>query len=153
MPIEVGIWKIEDKPKKISFSAMESEAKLENLLCEDISLLSPDLMLLGRQIPTAYGTFIDMLAMDVDGNLSVIELKRHKTPRAVVAQAIDYSSWVQTLSYNEITEIYAERNGGKVFEKGFAEARNGPQFSDSRLSVFCLSDYAASGNMISPKYA
>ncbi|MEJ1472357.1 MAG: hypothetical protein RPU59_15035 [Candidatus Sedimenticola sp. (ex Thyasira tokunagai)] len=31
--------------------------------------------------------------------------------------------------------------------------RNGPQFSDSRLSVFCLSDYAASGNMISPKYA
>ncbi len=34
-----------------------------------------------------------------------------------------------------------------------SELRNGPRFSDSRLSVFCLSDYAASGKIVSPKYA
>jgi hypothetical protein len=60
--------------------------------------------------------------MDIDGNLVVVELKRNKTPREVVAQALDYAVWVQTLSYDEIAELYAERNGGKEFEKGFAEA-------------------------------
>ena len=33
------------------------------------------------------------------------------------------------------------------------ENRNGPQNSDSRLSVFCFINYAALGNVISPKYA
>ncbi|MES9874192.1 MAG: hypothetical protein ABW146_13830 [Candidatus Sedimenticola sp. 6PFRAG7] len=121
MPIEVGIWRIDDRLRKVSFSSMETELKLEDTLSEDIAILSPDLMLIGRQIPTAHGKFIDLLAMDGDGNLSVIELKKNRTPREVVAQLLDYASWVQTLSYDDITEIYSERNEGKEFEEGFAE--------------------------------
>lgn len=122
MPIEVGIWRIDKEPQKVNFSSLESESKLEDILTKDISLLSPDLMLIGRQIPTAYGTFIDLLAMDIEGNLSVIELKRHKTPREVVAQALDYSSWVKTLTYDGITELYSEQNKGKEFEEAFDES-------------------------------
>ena len=121
MPIEVGIWNINGTPKKVAFSSLESESKLEDILCRDISLLSPDLMLVGRQVSTAHGKFIDLLAMDAEGNLSVIELKRHKTPREVVAQALDYASWVHTLSYKEITGIYADHNDNKKFEQGFEE--------------------------------
>lgn len=121
MPIEVEIWRLDKELKKINFSLLESEQKLEEILCKDLSLIAPDLMLIGRQVPTAHGKFIDLLVMNGEGNLIVIELKRHKTPREVVAQLIDYASWVQTLSYDEITDIYAERNGGEEFEKGFAE--------------------------------
>lgn len=121
MPIEIGIWRIDDKPQKVSFSALTSEAKLEEVLNKDISVLSSDLMLIGRQVATAHGKFIDLLAMDAEGNLNVIELKRHRTPREVVAQLLDYGSWVQTLSYDGIVEIYSDNNDTQ-FEQGFAEA-------------------------------
>ena len=66
-------------------------------------------MLIGRQVPTAHGKFIDLLAMDIEGNLSVIELKKHRAPREVVAQSLDYASWVQTLSYHDIAGIYSDK--------------------------------------------
>jgi len=110
-----------ETPQRITFSSIDTESRLEETLCKDISILSPSLMLIGRQIPTAFGTFIDMLAMDSDGNLTVIELKRNRTPREVTAQVLDYASWVQHLSYNDIACIYVEKNGGKAFESAFAE--------------------------------
>lgn len=122
MPIEVGIWRLGDKPERINMSAIESESKLEDTLVGDISILSPQLMLIGRQVSTAYGKFIDMLAMDAEGNLTVIELKKNRTPREVVAQLLDYASWVQSLSHDKIATIYSEKNPGKELEQGFDEA-------------------------------
>lgn len=122
MPIELGIWRLGKKLEKISFAQIDSEARLEATLAEDISVLSPGLMLIARQVATAHGKYIDILAMDVEGNLSVIELKKHKTPREAVAQLLDYASWAQTLTYEDISDIYAHNNNGKEFEKGFAEA-------------------------------
>jgi hypothetical protein len=34
---------------------MASEAKLEDILAEDISILDSNLVLIGRQVPTAFG--------------------------------------------------------------------------------------------------
>jgi hypothetical protein len=121
MPIELGIWKLGAKLQRVMFSTIDSESKLEDVLCEDLSLLSPQLMLIGRQVPTDFGKFIDILALDAEGSQTVVELKRDKTPREVVAQVLDYASWVQNLSYEQIADIYAEQNG-KAFEEGFAEA-------------------------------
>lgn len=120
MPIEVGVWKVNDGIKKLSFSSIESERKLEDILEKNLSILSEDLLLLGRQVKTDYGKYIDILAIDLDGNLHIIELKKDKTPREVVAQAIDYASWVQNLSHNQILEIYEEFND-KPLEESFAE--------------------------------
>lgn len=140
MSIEVGLWRIDKQLEKVSFSVLESEKKLEEILNEDLSLLSPDLLLIGRQVPTAHGKFIDLLAMNSDGNLAVIELKRHKTPREVVAQLLDYASWVQTLSYDDITDIYTERNGDDEFEKGFAEKFGGnpPEKLNEQLQLIVV---------------
>ena len=121
MPIEVEIWRLGDDLQQVTFSSIDSEAKLEETLAKDVSILSPKLMLIGCQIPTAYGKFIDMLAIDVEGNLSIIELKRNQTPREVVAQVLDYASWVENLSYDDIAEIYAEKtvveNSKRVLRK------------------------------------
>lgn len=110
------------KPEKVAISAIDSESRLEDALVQDISILSAQLMLIGRQVATSYGKFIDMLAMDMSGNLSIIELKRSRTPREVVAQLLDYASWVQSLSYEEIAAIYADKNPGKKLEEGFDDA-------------------------------
>lgn len=122
MPIEVGIWRLDGKPEKITMSTIDSESRLEDAIVHDISILSDQLMLVGRQISTSYGKFIDMLAMDMSGNLSIIELKKNRTPREVVAQLLDYASWVQSLSHEEISAIYSDKNAGKKLEEGFDDA-------------------------------
>lgn len=121
MPIEVGIWRIGSELSQIKFQPLASEERLEVILEQDLSLLGQKLMLIGRQVATVFGKFIDLLAMDQEGNLVVIEIKRDKTPREVVAQTLDYASWVDGLSYEEITELYAEKQSGKKFEVGFDE--------------------------------
>ncbi|MEI8019353.1 MAG: endonuclease NucS domain-containing protein [Schlesneria sp.] len=121
MPIEVGIWRIRNKLTRIEFQPLESEAKLEDTLASDLSMLGPGLMLIGRQVLTAFGKYIDLLAIDRDGNLVIIELKRDKTPREIIAQTLDYASWVQGLSYEQIKNIYAKKHDGQEFEVGYSD--------------------------------
>ena len=83
MPIEVGFWKLGDSPSPVAFEPMESEGQLEDILARDIGVADPNLLLIGRQVPTAHGKFIDLLAIDADGKLVVLELKKNRTPREV----------------------------------------------------------------------
>lgn len=106
MAIEQGIWKIGDKPQKLQPSGLADESMLEEQVMHDIAILNADWLLIGRQVRTDFDKFIDLLALDGDGNVIIIELKRNKTPREVVAQAIDYASWVVNLDDSQIGEIY-----------------------------------------------
>jgi hypothetical protein len=101
---------------------LDFESKLGDTIASDLSVLAPGLMLIGREVVTAFGKRIDLLAMDREGNLVIIELKREKTARDVVAQTLDYASWVEGLSYEKISEIYAEHHGGQEFEAGYDAA-------------------------------
>jgi RecB family endonuclease NucS len=74
-------------------------------------MLSDDWMLIGRQENTGLGGIIDLLAIAPDGSLVLIELKRDKTPRDVVAQSLDYASWVEKLQPEDIAAIFALRTG------------------------------------------
>jgi hypothetical protein len=64
MPVEVGIWRINGAPERVHFSSIEKESKLEDVLYTDIGILDPSLMVIGRQVPTSFGKFIDLLAID-----------------------------------------------------------------------------------------
>ncbi|WP_342678866.1 DUF91 domain-containing protein [Methanofollis sp. UBA420] len=121
MPIEVSLWNISsDIVKKIEYSSIDSEKRLEDILCEDLSILDDDLLLLGRQVPTGFGKYIDMLGIDPTGKLTVIELKKDRTPREVIAQVLDYASWVKDLSYADVKEICNEFHKAE-FESLFGE--------------------------------
>src|SRR5437762_2911787 len=67
----------------------------------------PHWMIIGRQVPTPWGKFIDLLCIDGEGKIVVLELKRDKTPREVVAQALDYGSYVKTIQADELRRIFA----------------------------------------------
>src|SRR5699024_7131206 len=106
MPVEMGIWRIDGEgPRRLTASRLPSEATLENFLEQDPALLGTKLLVIGRQVRTPYGKFLDLLAIDADGNLHVLELKRDRTPREVVAQVLDYGSWVSTLGRDEIIDL------------------------------------------------
>jgi hypothetical protein len=106
MPVSQSIWKIDEKPTKLSSCSLKSENQLEDMICQDISILNEQWLLIGHQVATAHGGIIDILALDESGNLIVVELKKNKTPREVVTQAIDYASWIKTLDSAKIADIY-----------------------------------------------
>jgi hypothetical protein len=85
---------------------MDSEQRLEDVLAKDIRVADSGWLLIGRQVPTAFGKFIDLLAIDSEGRLVVLELKKNRTPREVVAQLLDYGSWIRGLDDDDIAAIF-----------------------------------------------
>ncbi len=69
---------------------------------------------------TDFGKYIDILAISSDGKISIIELKKDRTPREVVAKALDYASWVQNLSYRDIVNIFKD-NFDREFDPSFED--------------------------------
>ena len=106
MPIEVGIWRVDHGLKTIPFKEIDQESKLQRIIADDISVVDSRLMVIGREVTSQSGGRVDVLAIDGDGNLAVIELKRNRTPREVVAQILDYGSWVRHLTTEEIAEKF-----------------------------------------------
>lgn len=122
MTLEVGLWRAEGTSlTRLSPSGIALESQLEDYIEADPMLLGEQLLIVGRQVPTAHGGFIDLLAIDADGVMHVLELKRDKTPRDVVAQALDYGSWVAELGRADIVDIYTRHRGGEAFDEAFAK--------------------------------
>lgn len=120
MTQEVKIWQIHDgKPQDLSVTRLDLESRLEDWLCQDIKMLDPALLIIGRQIVTDFGGRIDLLCLDKEGDTVIVELKRDKTPREIVAQALDYASWVTDLPDGRIREIATEHLNTESLELAF----------------------------------
>ncbi len=124
MPLETGIWRIDgDAPRRLGSSTLPSEATLEEYLEHDPSLLGERLLVIGRQVRTTYGKYIDLLAMDADGNLNVLELKRDKTPRDVVRPSAGLR--VVGRSHTRRRHRYRQQPPGHPFGGGLEEVFGG----------------------------
>ena len=133
MPQQVRMWEItpEDSLVEITSPGIDLEKRLESWLESDISMLDPNLLVIGRQVRTDFGGEIDLLCLDSAGDLVVVELKRGQTPREVTTQALDYASWAKELSSADIKEIAAgySKLGGEL-EDEFA-SRFGQQLPET----------------------
>jgi len=106
------IFSIKDNGKFEEFSqthfhANHEEAVLENWLESNSDDILEDgkLLIIGRQVTTNLGSIIDLLGIDREGNTVVIELKRDRTPRDTLAQALEYASFVEELDTDQLEEI------------------------------------------------
>lgn len=121
MPVEMRMWRIDgDEPKPLATSVLPAEKDLHEFLKRDPSLLGDRLLVIGSEVITPYGPRLDLLAIDAEGNLNLLELKRDKTPREVVAQVLDYGSWASTLSRDDIIDI-ATKHLDQPFEAAFED--------------------------------
>lgn len=126
MPVEIGLWRVDGSvPVKVESSGVPLESKLEKMIEDDPTILGASLLLIGRQVPTDYGKSVDLLAVDADGALHVLELKRDKTPREVVAQVLDYGSWVQGLSHDAVLDLFGNYRPGEAFEEAWTSCFGG----------------------------
>lgn len=121
MPVEMRMWRIDgDEPKPLTTSVLPAEKDLHEFLKRDPSLLGERLLVIGSEVITPYGPRLDLLAIDGEGNLNLLELKRDKTPREVVAQVLDYGSWASTLSRDDIIDV-ATKHLDQPFEVAFED--------------------------------
>jgi hypothetical protein len=101
---------------EIRFKDEHQETILEHWLENNPDKIIEDsaLLIIGRQVTTNLGSFIDLLAIDRRGDLVVIELKRDRTPRETLAQALEYVSSVEKLGYEQLDEIFRKYAGDET---------------------------------------
>lgn len=121
---QIRLWKITGRGfEELNGATVEQESKLHDWLERDISLISDDLLVIGREVQTGFNKLIDLLCLDGNGGVVIIELKRDRAPRDVLAQILEYASWVDDLSSKEILEIandYLQKKG-TTLEEAFQE--------------------------------
>lgn len=132
MPIKHGIWRVGEKPTPLAVSSLQTEALLEDMIASEPTILSDGWLLIGRQVRTSNGGIIDLLALDADGQVIIIELKRHQTPRDVIAQALDYASWVQEQPPERLAEIFQAYSGTGSLDEAFQQ-RFGIELDEEQL--------------------
>lgn len=133
MPIHNAIWRVGAQPERLADAVLPSERTLEDMIVAAPSILSDEWMLIGRQEETGHGGRIDLLAMAPDGSLVLVELKRDRTPREVVAQALDYAAWVEGLKPEDVAAIYGRFAPGRELSADF-QARFGQALEEDSLN-------------------
>jgi hypothetical protein len=134
MPIRNNIWTVGANPALLAESRLPTEKTLEDMIVAAPAILSREWMLIGRQERTISGGFVDLLAVAPDGSLVVIELKRDRTARDVVAQAIDYAAWVETLKAEDIAAMYGRFSPGSDLAAEF-KTRFGQDLDEDELNA------------------
>ena len=92
------------------FKELKRESDLEDLLENNPEYFfeNSDVLIIGRQVQTNLKSIIDLLGIDKDGDSVLIELKRDKTPRDVIAQLLEYASFVEDLDYTQLDGIFQD---------------------------------------------
>ena len=120
MKDNLGIWEVDESTKdsvRLGEAAQTStEEILEDVIVRQPEMLMPGLELVGRQLPTATGS-LDLLGLDSAGRLVVFELKREKLTRKAVAQAVDYASWLDSVTESELFGAIASNSGQRGIDR------------------------------------
>jgi hypothetical protein len=80
------------------------EEDLETLLEQNPDVLAEGepLLVISRQPNAQESGMPDLLALDADGNVVIVELKRGRAPRDVIAQALEYAAWAAGLDQEAV---------------------------------------------------
>lgn len=99
--------------EKINTDSIDYEKYFEAWLENSPTLLFDDndgstVLWIGRQVSANVGNtdkYPDLLGIDSSGDLIIVELKKGKTPREVIAQILEYAAWGSRLDYEMLDEL------------------------------------------------
>lgn len=116
----IGLWQIMDTgPARLVSTVLGAERDLEEWIERDPALLERGLVIVGRQIWLEGGP-LDLLALDPQGRWVLIEIKRERLRREVIAQALDYASCLHGVDPDWLREqcnaYLRSRGGGSTLE-------------------------------------
>ncbi|MFL5245255.1 MAG: hypothetical protein ACJ8FY_24405 [Gemmataceae bacterium] len=139
MSFNMLLWTIENGGlAEMTRERLDNEDRLEQWIADDVALLGLIVLIIGRQVRTTSGGRIDLLAIDEQGDIVLVELKRDRTPREVVAQALDYASWVAgllPLQIEEIAQDYLKKPLVEAFQEKFGTSLPEVINNDHRIVI------------------
>ena len=101
-----------EKIAEVDFARLgfKERQDIQEWVAANPSILDDDLLIIGKEFSGFDRTDerLDLLAVDADGNLVVIELKRDDTGADAHWQAIKYASYLQRASADDIIRMLAE---------------------------------------------
>jgi hypothetical protein len=110
----IGVWQVNPSvPERLSEVAIDLEARLEEWIEKDPSLIRSGLKIVGRQMRTDGGP-LDLLGIGLQGEWEVVEIKRGVVRRDTIAQALDYASCIDEMAEQELfseVERYLHAHG------------------------------------------
>lgn len=116
-----SIWRLEEgKSREVETSTVDYEEDLEKRILNNPGLLNEDLLIVGNQIETIHGTEIDILGVDIYGNIEIIELKRGADSRKAFSQGLEYAARINQLDADDIRSIHREENQ-ESFDEAFVD--------------------------------
>ena len=118
MATEIKTWEIiKGELNEINTSLAENNRKekedLEKWIKTNSKILGDDILVFGEQVWTKSGP-LDFIGIDNTGNLVIVELKRDKLARDVLAQAIDYASDLANWDIEKLNEICLKFSGNSL---------------------------------------
>ncbi len=121
MSTEIKTWqvvngKLQPIDTRMSEAGRKETNDLEAWIVSNPSIIAPDIVIIGRQVSTKSGP-LDLLAIDKQGNIVIIELKRGLLPREALVQAIDYASDVTEWGIERLSEICTKHTGKSLEEQ------------------------------------
>lgn len=123
---------------RLSEEGFREEDLQEWIIERPTELLQDELLLIGREVTVqGLGDAIDLLAIDPDGNLVVIELKRGSLKDPVDFQSLKYAAFTGHWDYEHLKsqfETFRSGAGRHLFESDTS-------FQDE-LDEFCNEDYS-----------
>lgn len=117
-----GTQLIEHAPRDFAALDVWERRDLQALLVGQIDVLEPDLKVLAEE----YGNWedakrrLDILALDRDGHLVVIELKRTNDGGHAELQALRYAAMISTLTFDDAVDAYAKTSARRSEADGTA---------------------------------
>jgi hypothetical protein len=135
MATEIQVWQISPGTlvpiPDIPLEATYVEAELESWIARNPKILGDDLLVIDRQRSVEGVGKLDLLCIDRTGTLVVVELKRDSTAREAVAQALDYASWLNSATADQI-QSFADEYLAKTAEVSHSGDPLGPGYNLKR---------------------
>jgi hypothetical protein len=124
MATQIQTWQIKNGKlievnTSLSQNGRREKDDLEQWIKSNPEILGKDIAIIGEQIQTKSGP-LDFLGIDNNGNTVIVELKREKLPREVIAQVIDYASDVANYDVDQLND-YCVKYSGKILLEHLAE--------------------------------
>lgn len=90
--------------KRLVKTEPDTEADLEQIIEQCPGLVRDDLLVVARQFRFSTRDRVDLLCLQNQTRWTIVELKRDKMPREVVAQAMDYAAQLTSMSAADLAE-------------------------------------------------
>lgn len=96
--------------ERIENTEITTEKNLEQYLiqAEGAEIGGVEILYVDQQGSPGEGGIFDIVGVDYQGNVVVVELKRDRTPRDIVAQALEYAASIRAEDYEQLNERYQE---------------------------------------------